>query len=726
MFRRFGVSKIIFVCFSSLGLAACAGGGGSGGAPATSSYTSTACSGSEDSCQAGISIHNVASLNSAGYTGDGVKVAVVDTGIDATHPEFDGKTINGYDFASSSTGYAKDESGHGTHVASIIAGDNDGTGMQGIAYDATLYSYKTDNDGDIEFEAVSTDSATASIYDRHVTDGIQVSNNSWGSGSTLSTTSENALRTSYSSTITAMRSAQTNGTLFVWAAGNSGASQPDKFGGMPYFISELADEWLLVVAVDENLNETTYTQRCGVAWSFCVAAFGGGDVAASEGVYGAHSRQSRYNSDQGEYVRFKGTSMAAPQVAGVAANLMEKFPSLTPAQIATRIKSTASLSGLYNFVGVPISSYSTSVQRSIFGNGLVNGTAAGSMLGTPTFPVEKNYYNGAIDLEKNKLNLPLWLGASATSNVLNSSFTVFDSFDGARFDVTGSTVFEASNSPTSSETIVEFIGKKSGKSETDSVQMFTLNDNSKMSFFSPSKLGPSKDYWGAKASLFSTNDAFKPNTSLGMRFVSDTKTGHAVSFVEVGEDSQDFVAGTQLTYISDVSGTSVLAGLDMTKNKISTALLSSETDELKTYGVHFGLQQRVGNNWSVFLKGSQRDLSDVAHSENKWGFQNAKLNHYAAGIAYDHGSTNFVVGVQEPEEIASGTLNFTAPTGRHRDGQIIWQDRSFSFGGQNHRPLFTSFGTNVGKSGKVKMSLSEDHYHSGKLGDVKLGYSLQF
>ena len=247
-----------------------------------------------------------------------------------------------------------------------------------------------------------------------------------------------------------------------------------------------------------------------------------------------------------------------------------------------------------------------------------------------------------------------------------------------------------------------------------------------MSFFSPSKLGPSKDYWGAKASLFSTNDAFKPNTSLGMRFVSDTKTGHAVSFVEVGEDSQDFVAGTQLTYISDVSGTSVLAGLDMTKNKISTALLSSETDELKTYGVHFGLQQRVGNNWSVFLKGSQRDLSDVAHSENKWGFQNAKLNHYAAGIAYDHGSTNFVVGVQEPEEIASGTLNFTAPTGRHRDGQIIWQDRSFSFGGQNHRPLFTSFGTNVGKSGKVKMSLSEDHYHSGKLGDVKLGYSLQF
>ena len=164
----------------------------------------------------------------------------------------------------------------------------------------------------------------------------------------------------------------------------------------------------------------------------------------------------------------------------------------------------------------------------------------------------------------------------------------------------------------------------------------------------------------------------------------------------------------------------------MTKNKISTTLLSTETDELKTYGVDFGFQQRVGNNWSMFLKGSQRNLSDVAYSENKWGFQKAHLNHYAAGVEYNHGSTNFVLGVQEPEEIASGTLNIIAPIGRKRDGQIIWQDRSFSFEKQNHRPLFASFGTSVGESGKVRMSLNEDNFRSGKLGDLKLGYSLQF
>ena len=203
MSKRFGVSKIIFVCFSSLGLAACGGGGGgSGGGPATSTYTSTACSGSEDTCQAGISIHNVASLNSAGYTGDGVKVAVVDTGIDATHPEFDGKTISGYDFASSSTGYAKDENGHGTHIASIIAGDNDGSGIQGIAYDANLHSYKVDNDGDLTMEGLSSDAGIANIFTRHVTDNIDVSNNSWGMGTaTIDGVGSGTIRSDWGSTI---------------------------------------------------------------------------------------------------------------------------------------------------------------------------------------------------------------------------------------------------------------------------------------------------------------------------------------------------------------------------------------------------------------------------------------------------------------------------------------------------------------------------------------------
>ena len=65
---------------------------------------------------------NVLPLNNHGYDGTGVKVAVVDSGIDARHPEFRNSTIHGYDFSNSATGYRDDPNGHGTHVASIIAG----------------------------------------------------------------------------------------------------------------------------------------------------------------------------------------------------------------------------------------------------------------------------------------------------------------------------------------------------------------------------------------------------------------------------------------------------------------------------------------------------------------------------------------------------------------------------------------------------------------------------
>ena len=149
-----------------------------------------------------------------------MKVGVVDSGIDKTHAEFNGKTIYGQDFASSASGYGFDENGHGSHVASIIAGERDAAGMRGVAYDSTLYDYKVDNDGDSGLEGISTDANIASIFNRHVTDGIEVSNNSWGTGVSITGRTESWLRTNIPNTITALRSAQNNGTLIVFAAGN--------------------------------------------------------------------------------------------------------------------------------------------------------------------------------------------------------------------------------------------------------------------------------------------------------------------------------------------------------------------------------------------------------------------------------------------------------------------------------------------------------------------------
>jgi len=184
---------------------------------------------------------NVLPLNNYGYDGTGINVAVVDSGIDASHPEFRNSTIRGYDFSNSATGYGGDSNWHGTHVASIIAGDADGTGMRGVAYDATLYSYREDADGDGTFEALNTNSQLAAVARRHITDNIHVSNNSWGPATPVTANTTSQVRSNYSRSIAAFADAQAAGTLFVFAAGNSGNSEVSEEAGLPYHAPELVD-----------------------------------------------------------------------------------------------------------------------------------------------------------------------------------------------------------------------------------------------------------------------------------------------------------------------------------------------------------------------------------------------------------------------------------------------------------------------------------------------------
>ena len=79
--------------------------------------------------------------HSAGYTGLGAKVAVLDTGIDYKHPDLDDNCYGGVNVINPRKSY-KDDNGHGTHVAGIIAAENNGIGVVGVAPDASLYGVK--------------------------------------------------------------------------------------------------------------------------------------------------------------------------------------------------------------------------------------------------------------------------------------------------------------------------------------------------------------------------------------------------------------------------------------------------------------------------------------------------------------------------------------------------------------------------------------------------------
>ena len=143
---------------------------------------------------------------SKGFEGNGIKIAVIDTGIDYTHQDLfgfgpDGKVVGGYDFVDND-GQPMDTNGHGTEVAGIIAADGN---LKGVAPKAKLLAYRVSATG----EAVSSEFIVSAI-NRAINDKADIINISLG----LNKTNEEL--------DTAVSKAVKNGIVVVTAAGNSG------------------------------------------------------------------------------------------------------------------------------------------------------------------------------------------------------------------------------------------------------------------------------------------------------------------------------------------------------------------------------------------------------------------------------------------------------------------------------------------------------------------------
>lgn len=137
--------------------------------------------------------------------GFGVNVAVIDSGIDYTHPDLDGNYAGGYDFVNGDAD-PMDDNGHGTHVAGTVAAEDDGTGVVGVAPEASIYAVKVLNSS-----GSGSWSDIIAALQWAVDNGILVTNNSYGSGTNPGGTVQAAFDNSAAA-----------GVLHVAAAGNSG------------------------------------------------------------------------------------------------------------------------------------------------------------------------------------------------------------------------------------------------------------------------------------------------------------------------------------------------------------------------------------------------------------------------------------------------------------------------------------------------------------------------
>jgi subtilisin family serine protease len=269
-----------------------------------------------------------------GFDGAGAKVAVLDTGIDTTHPDLATQVVAAQNFTEEPD--TDDKVGHGTHVASIIAGTGAASGGQyvGIAHGAQLINGKVMQLGFVGPgipDGVGRESWILVGMQWAVSQGADIVNmslgNSYPDGNDPLSQAVNAL------------TAQ-SGALFVVSAGNEG---PDHYSvGGP----AAADSALAVGSVDRDDNVSFFSSRGprmvdGVLKPE-VTAPGNGIVAARA----AHGRIGQRVGDS--YTRLSGTSMAAPHVAGAAAILLQQHPDWDAGQLRAALTSTAAYNPSYD------------------------------------------------------------------------------------------------------------------------------------------------------------------------------------------------------------------------------------------------------------------------------------------------------------------------------------------------------------------------------------------
>ncbi|MBV9139571.1 MAG: S8 family serine peptidase [Pseudonocardiales bacterium] len=346
----------------------------------------------------------------AALDGTGVSIAVIDSGIDPTHPAFAGGKVvrslksvcvdesttdtncimdvpNGVDTDTLSLG------GHGSHVSSIAAGRSvtlsDGSTVSGAAPGAKIVSLSTG----AAVVILSADAALEWVLEHHAAPcgpavpaaqcpPIKVVNNSYGpqGGGTFDANS---------ATVKLQRQLVREGVVMVWAAGNDGGD-----GSKSLTNPSAQDPTGGVISV-ASYNDQGSGTRSGPVSSFSsrgartdpatwpdISAPGQNIVGACRAYLpicstGLKPQNGPGILDVGSYNTLSGTSMAAPQIAGIVALLFQADPAATPAEIENVLKSTA-----FRYSdGAPyqrVAGYWTSFDK---GTGLVDTVAAATALG---------------------------------------------------------------------------------------------------------------------------------------------------------------------------------------------------------------------------------------------------------------------------------------------------------------------------------------------------------
>lgn len=284
-------------------------------------------------------------------TGDGVVVAVLDTGADAQHPDLDGQLVDGsytylvYDEETGegtavtdpvAAGDSTDYYGHGTHVSGIIAAENNDAGITGLAYDAQIMPVQLNLDvwSTAEFAEVLDDAIRYAVDN-----GADVINmslgtdalNDWGWETDPDIIAENeALFAAEQKICDAITYAADNDVIVVSASGNSYSM------GNPLSIPAYCEDGISVGSVNPNFTVPSYYSSQDATLDVMAP----GESVISTFPTEIDGEQTPYA--EFPYLEMSGTSMASPMVAAAAALWLENYSGSDPvADFYTDLTETA-------------------------------------------------------------------------------------------------------------------------------------------------------------------------------------------------------------------------------------------------------------------------------------------------------------------------------------------------------------------------------------------------